>query len=535
MQKVLIVDDEPIARNSVKYIIEKHVPELEIVALSSSGKDAIAKNYEFRPDIIIMDINMPGINGIEAMKQIRLTNKDVAFIIVSAYDYFEYAKEAVMLNASEYILKPVRKEALIESLKRVMLKIEQRQLDMLHQLEQNEKMRMVMPILENGFINAICLHDTREEELQEYCRLFDYKEATGFVVVIEFMGMNSLEDIVKSSKVYNTYRDVLKGICSCIVGPIMSNRVVLYINMYCSEDEYEQKSRAIDVAEKIIKRTGHIFKDICIGIGNYYTDLTDAKKSYREAVKALRYMNKDSINEEVSSRIFHISDDINKVELGNDTYENLYEVYVFDKMKKDDLLGAREGFEEIFERMVQDSTMDYLAVKNAMLGFIVGLSKRWYSYTGDYYSVMSAILNAEGKEDLFACANSYLNEIIMKISNDNQNKEKNIVKIAEDFIADNYADDITLEDVSREVNLSANYFSRIFKECTGVNFSDRLLSYRMEKAKQILRETNYSIKDVSFMVGYLDPNYFTKLFKKYTGITSREYRKKIEERNSVMV
>ena len=83
MQKVLIVDDEPIARNSVKYIIEKHIPELEIVALSSSGKDAIAKNYEHRPDIIIMDINMPGINGIEAMRQIRLINKDVSFIIVS--------------------------------------------------------------------------------------------------------------------------------------------------------------------------------------------------------------------------------------------------------------------------------------------------------------------------------------------------------------------------------------------------------------------------------------------------------------------
>ena len=530
MQKVLIVDDEPIARNSVKYIIEKHIPELEIVALSSSGKDAIAKNYEHRPDIIIMDINMPGINGIEAMRQIRLINKDVSFIIVSAYDYFEYAKEAVMLDASEYILKPVRKETLIEALKRVMLKIEQKQLDMIHRLEQNEKMKMVMPILENGFINAICLHDTREEELQEYLRLFDYRDVSGFVLIIEFMGMNSLEEMVKGSKIYNTYRDVLKGVCNCIVGPIMSNRVVLYVNMYCPDDEFEQKSRAIDVAEKVIRRTGHIFKDICIGIGNYCNSLTGAKTSYREAAKALRYMNKDSINDEINSRICHIADDVNKVELGNDTYENLLEVYVFDRMKQDDIMSAKEGFEEIYERMVKDSNMDYLAIKNAMLGFIVGLSKRWYSYTGDYYNVMSSILEANSEEDLFECAYKYLNEIVIQISSDNQNKEKNLVKIAEDFIEENYAEDITLDDIAKEVNLSANYFSRIFKECTGVNFSDRLLSYRMEKAKQILRETNYSIKDVAFMVGYYDPNYFTKLFKKYTGITSREYRRKIEER-----
>ena len=298
MQKVLIVDDEPIARNSIKYIIEKHIPSLSIVGLSASGKDAIAKNYEFRPDIIIMDINMPGINGIEAMKQIRLTNEDVVFIIVSAYDYFEYAKEAVALNASEYILKPVKKEDLVESLKRVMIKIEQRQLDLMHSLEQSEKLRMVMPILENGFINAICLHDTRKEELEDYCSLFDYRESSGYVMVIEFIKMNNMDNIIQSSKVYNTYRDVLKGICNCIVGPVMSNRVVIYVNMYAGADEYERKTRSIELAEKIIRRTEHIFKDICIGIGNYYFDLTDAKKSYREAIKALRYLNRNSINDE---------------------------------------------------------------------------------------------------------------------------------------------------------------------------------------------------------------------------------------------
>ena len=535
MQKVMIVDDEPIARNSIKYIIEKDIPELEIVALSSSGKDAIAKNYEFRPDIIIMDINMPGINGIEAMKQIRLTNEEVAFVIVSAYDYFDYAKEAVMLNASEYILKPVRREDLVASLKRIMLKNEQRQLDMMHQLEQSEKLRMLMPILENGFINAICLHDTRKEELQEYCSLFEYKNASGYIMVIEFMKMNTVDDMIQNNKIYNTYRDVLKGICTCIVGPIMSNRVVIYVNMYAGNDEYEHKSRAIELAEQIIRRTEHIFKDICIGIGNYYTDLTDAKKSYREAIKALRHINKNCINEELSSRIAHISDDVNKVELENDTYENLFEIYVYDRMKLDDVMQAREGFEEIYERMIKDPDMDYLSIKNAMLGFIVGLSKKWYSYTGDYYNVMSSILNANDEEDLFACASSYLNEVLSKIANDTQNKEKNIVKKAEDFIEKNYTEDITLDDIAREVNLSPNYFSRIYKECTGVNFTDRLLGFRMEKAKQILKDTDYSIKDVAYMVGYVDPNYFTKLFKKYTGITSREYRKKLEERKTIMV
>ena len=122
-----------------------------------------------------MDINMPGINGIDAMKQIRMTNEDVSFIIVSAYDYFDYAMEAVALHAVEYLLKPVKPDKLVDVLKKLMVKIEQRQIDMLRQLEQRERMNMVMPILETGFINAICLYDSKPEELEEYCHLFEYK------------------------------------------------------------------------------------------------------------------------------------------------------------------------------------------------------------------------------------------------------------------------------------------------------------------------------------------------------------------------
>ena len=531
MQKILIVDDEPIARNSLKYIIEKNIPELEIVGMCASGKDAIAKNYEFRPDIIIMDINMPGINGIDAMKQIRMTNEDVAFIIVSAYDYFDYAMEAVSLYASEYFLNPVSPEKLVESLKKVMLKIEQRQLDMLHQLEQRERMNMIMPILETGFINAICLYDSKPEELEEYCQLFEYKQTGGFVMIIEFLGIDKVDAQVKGNAIHNKYRDILKGICDCIVGPIMSNRMVIYINAYCGEDAYEQKQRSIDVAEKVIRRTAHIFEDIRIGIGSYNNDLESAKKSYIEAARTLRIARKISISyDDPKTRIYHADDYLNKSDMENDTYEQLFESNVYECMKSEDIMMARIGFEQVFRKMVSDPKMDYLSIKNAIIGFIVILSKKWYSFTGDYYNVMMEILNANDEEELFACASAYLNDVIIKINNDKQSREQVIVRIAMDYIEKHYQEEITLEDVAKQVGLSSNYFSRLFKSQTGTNFSDKILSFRMEKAKEILRDTDYNIKDITYMVGYVDPNYFTKLFKKYTGKNASEYRKLMHEK-----
>ena len=189
----------------------------------------------------------------------------------------------------------------------------------MERLEQKEKIRMLMPMLESGFINAICLHDTRKEELNEYARLFDQKDSAGFVLVIEFLKMNSIQDILESNQLYEAYRDILKGVCNCIVGPLMSNRIVVYINMYAGEDEYERKKRSIEIAEKLVLKTENLFQNICIGIGNYHVDMTDAPISYREAIKALRYVNKSSLSDEKSSRIFHITDDIAGPELENDT------------------------------------------------------------------------------------------------------------------------------------------------------------------------------------------------------------------------
>ncbi len=119
MYKVLVVDDEPIAVESVVYMIKKNFESIDIVGTSRSGKDAIEKAHNLHPDIIIMDINMPGMNGLDAMKEIRLHIPNISFIVISAYDYFA---EAEVMGIEEYILKPVKETKFIETLNRALNK-----------------------------------------------------------------------------------------------------------------------------------------------------------------------------------------------------------------------------------------------------------------------------------------------------------------------------------------------------------------------------------------------------------------------------
>ena len=115
MIKLLIADDEYLVLDSLKMIISKNLDEVEIVGTAGSGREAIEKALVLKPDVIFMDIHMPGIDGMEAIRQIKAANSNALFVIITAYEFFDYAKEAINMGVSEYLLKPVSKNKVIEN------------------------------------------------------------------------------------------------------------------------------------------------------------------------------------------------------------------------------------------------------------------------------------------------------------------------------------------------------------------------------------------------------------------------------------
>ena len=157
MYKIMLADDEGIVIDSLKFIIEKEFGDECIVEYAKTGRSVIELAEKFRPDIAIMDIQMPGINGIEAMKEIRAGNQSVQFIVMSAYDKFDYAKEAIKLGVLEYITKPMERTKIVSALRKGMEIIDSGRIKRSNDLLVNEKLETVAPIIESGLIYNILL------------------------------------------------------------------------------------------------------------------------------------------------------------------------------------------------------------------------------------------------------------------------------------------------------------------------------------------------------------------------------------------
>lgn len=150
--KIMLADDEGIVIDSLKFIIEKEFGDQCTIEFAKTGRSVIELAENFRPDIAIMDIQMPGINGIEAMREIRETNTNVVFIVMSAYDKFDYAKEAIKLGVLEYITKPMEKTRIIAALGKAMEQIDRERSKRSNDLMIREKLETVMPIIESGLL-----------------------------------------------------------------------------------------------------------------------------------------------------------------------------------------------------------------------------------------------------------------------------------------------------------------------------------------------------------------------------------------------
>lgn len=534
MYRVLLVDDEPIALDSLEYMLRKNRKDIEVVGKARSGRDAVEKVYNARPDIVLMDINMPGINGLEAIRRIKETNSSAQFIITTAFDYFDYAVEAMELQATEYLLKPIREAKLLEVMEKVTARVDARREQLRKELEIKEKFEIIVPMMETGFINALCMFEDSEEELQRYHYLLGITGKGGYVMIIAFEdkdsggGNNRVGAGVRGQALYSRYREVLKATCSCIVGPIMLNRVVVYI----CEDEptdapFEQKVAAIKLANMLYQRVGNLYPEISIGIGRFYSRVEEAKKSYREALQALELASGHS--KEMS--ILHIDDAVRDMEdLPADEDERL-ERSVLQKTSDGDSAGAVLAFEHLYAHLCKSLMPDFDRVKNRAIALVVDFGKRWGNVIGNSCPVLSQLLDAKDADTLYDIECRFIRDTAVRIDSGKQKKIGTIIDRANQYIQEHFHEEIALEDVARAVNLSPYYFSRFYKEETGVNFIDRLTAVRVEKAKEYLTRTEYTVKDVARAVGYADPNYFSKLFKKVTNMTATEYKESRGRRN----
>lgn len=528
MFRILVADDEGIMIESIKNCITANFGSNCEIMCVKTGRAVIEQAESFRPDIAFVDIQMPGISGIQAIQEVQKFNSSIVFIIITAYDKFSYAQEAVKLGVMEFITKPVNKKKILDACIRAMRQVEESRQELRDNLMIRERLEIVIPIIESGFIYSIVQDDVDIYSLG-YPELLNIQKQYGFMVVLEcgdeirngsminVVGVN-----VKISKYYVRIREIIKDYLECIIGPVMGNRIVLFITFDHEKARYEERVEIITrIRNMIYKLEENMDVRFRGGIGTI-KKITNVKDSYKEALKALR---------ESDSHVVHIMD-IAMVTDCDDGYPVDMESRYFRRGLKADLEGTETCANEFFDWMVEHSGNARSNIEIKILELVIELEKRAYEAGYVHYGFCyreNYLAEIQGTADINMLRQWFLRktrEICEKIETSREREYENVISRVKSYINENYAKDISLEEASQMVDISPYYFSKLFKQEVGETFIEYLTRTRISNARRLLDDPRYSIKEVCVMCGYGDPNYFSRVFKKYENMTPSEYRER---------
>lgn len=494
MYKILIAEDEKIVRDSYKEIIEKNIKGVEVQTVRS-GLEAIESVVKGAPDIVLMDINMPGLKGLDAIREIKRKNGGIVFIVISAYDDFSFAQEAITLDVAEYIVKPILKDVLIEAVKRGIKKADELRDSLVCDIKSKEMAERVTPALEKLFIYSLILNEDYENIFDEYKDIFEIECRGGYITVIS-AAEGTPEELAGNRELLIYY---LKKKRKCIGASARKGKIVLF---FPSEEDIFEEIEA--VLKSTIDKAG--LTNWKWNIGSYCT-IGELFVSYREAV----YKTAELKSTEKEEKLLIIKEEVIKNSL---------------KGRKKLLIDNLNEF----ERLIWSSDEKNKMYAEAMIEVLASIYRKNDIETKNKkiigskepYTVILTEIDSFG--EAFSWFSAKIFEICEMSASSNQGMNETIQEIIR-YLNENFNKDIVQDEIAGKFYISPQYLSRLFKEQTGKNFSDYLIMLRLSKAKELLEETNMSIKDISYSVGYSDPNYFSRLFKKEMGISPSEYNR----------
>ncbi len=526
MYRVLIADDEGIAIDSLTFLLEKNYHDRCEIRSARSGRAVIEMAESFRPDIAVMDIQMPGINGIEAIREIRKFSPSTIFLVVTAYDKFDYAKQAIDLNVMTYLTKPLERDAFLDAMNKAMSEIDRARERRRTDLRNWEKLETVVPVIESGLIYSLLLQDTETDNIDRYRNLLDITEEYGYILLIECGDSVQLDNPIgtgiRIQEYYSRIREIIKEYNhSAVIGQIMMNKIPVFIPHGGNEPDYNERIGTIDRVRLIIsqleEKTGVSFR---IGIG-HVKPLPEMRVSYQEALRSLSAG---------SGPVAHADDLPVACEYEGD-YPIDIENAIFDNLKRGNADATTDAADRFFTWMETEHAAEHEeSVRMKALEFVLWAEHISYEDGG------MGIYRFTDRADYLKIATTYeipslhvwfvtkIREAAEKIASKTRNRADSLIGRARSYIDSHYQNDISLDDVSRAINISPYYFSKLFKEESGVTFIEYLTSLRISQAKKLLSDPDVSIKDIGSAVGYQDPNYFSRIFRRAVGLSPSEYR-----------
>ncbi|GGF91225.1 response regulator [Paenibacillus abyssi] len=509
MRTLLIVDDEKNIRLGLRAMIEREYPDVYRILLAADGNEALETTQQEKVEIIITDIRMPGMDGISFIKRIAGFTPKPSVIILSGYDDFQYAKEAIKHEVKEYLLKPIVRDELFGALGRIEEEITRYE-EISGRLQASDQYREALRAA--TLSNILLQNELSEAEVAERCAAagLDEFDDCYYVGLLKYTG--SGQELFKGEEFLQ--REAQKEGTKLVYFEDKNDHLTLV-----TEDEGFFQG----LLEHLIGKSSAVFY---IGLSERGQGIGRIGSFYKQARHALKYSLLQQHAraaviryDEIKGReqVLHVPvDDIRKLAnmMGTDREKEmkslLVELLDFRKFNGVDICSL-ESISKHLNEMVFDRVVHLYGEESVEI-------LKMYRMAGNIY-------NFESLQDYFHSVESLLFQLNHYIRNIRSvHVEQKEMGKAVQYIHENYNKDLNMAIVSNHVSLNYSYFSQSFKEYTGENFVHYLKKVRIEKAKELLLQTNDKVYEVSEKVGFENPKQFNRVFRELEGVTAMEYR-----------
>lgn len=548
MLKIFLAEDEVVVRETIKRMIPWEELGFELVGEAADGEMALPLLIRQQPDLLITDIKMPFMDGLTLARLAKKEIPGLKVVILSGYDDFNYAKQAIGIGVEDYLLKPITKNALIERLSEIRSRYEHEKT----QKEYYEKFQREMQAYEKN--SSRDFFEALVGGSMDMMEVYKRAEKLGLDIVAEaynvlIFTMNCDEDFSGQRDEYSSWEaeslelleNFFAGHSSAML--FRSNIFSYGVLLKGQRETIEENTRVcVDEIRKILSRQDGR-REWFLAVGQSVERLSQIQKSYHTASRAFsqRYLYDENIlyYDEMET----MEHPGGQAETEDNAYLQKVDVNalnpaILQKFLSNGLQEETENFVKDYFYAIGQEPMESLVFRNyvilnvrfSVISFIKGLG----CDTNEMESADTEEVLAESRKNMesaIAYAKKMISQAIEIRDQNSGNKNRSILKTAVDFIDSHYMEeDISLNTVANVANVSANHFSALFSQNMGQTFIEYLTTLRMNKAKELLRCTGMRSSEIAGEIGYKDAHYFSYLFKKTQGMTPSDYRKAREEK-----
>ncbi len=511
MYTMVLADDEEIELKALGLLIQKEFRDIDVVAAARNGTELVTQVQRHQPDMAIVDINMPGISGIDAIDLLRSRGVRTRFIINTAYDEFDYVQRALALKIDAYILKPEKRETTVATIQKLCAQIDETRANAQSQRQIRELFTRIQPVMESEIMYSIFIGEPALANFEAYCEMHAAQFTAGAVVAL--VPVTPSRDGLRGQdkQVLRAALDAaFGGSCTYLATVTETNLcLLLFVPAGQSGGGEAWLNDVVQVALTKLNRSLQL--PLRAGVGGVFGQFRQMQESYQQSLLALLQHGQGAVAFYRPPR---------QAEAGSAEAQLLWCLVQEGNLQQ---IGAEMARLQPFLQGNRAFAEKLFAQVAAQLAQQKG---RADSVHRQLETAAQELARQDAAADFAPVLREKLYQLARLLGEPPQPGAGQYVQQALRYIDEHYASDLSLDMVAEHIGISPFYLSRLFRHQRGENFVEHLTAVRMKAAERLARETALSIKEIAARTGYPNTTYFCRVFKKSNGCTIGELREK---------